>query len=207
MERRKALKNIGFGSAALFSSSMLFGAMQGCSATPVVDWVPVFFTPEEAAQMEKICEAIAPKTNTPGALEAGVPNHLDQSFSVLNTELESEYFKRGLSVFVKNFDDNQETSFNKATTEQVTDVINEYFRRYNDSPEILKSYRETYADEGEKSDEFVEAHFVTTAVDATFRSYFTSELIGETVMAYDPVPVNYNGCIPLEPGQKSWSSV
>ncbi len=207
MERREALKNIGFGSAALFSSSMLFGAMQGCSASPEVNWVPVFFTPEEAAQMEKICEAIAPKTNTPGAIDAGVPSHLDQSFAVLNSEKESEYFKQGLSVFVDNFNESQEVSFNKASVQQITDVINSYFRRYNDNPDILKRYRETFGDAGEKSDEFVEAHFVTTAVDATFRSYFTSELIGEEVMAYDPVPQNYNGCIPLKPGQKSWSSV
>lgn len=207
MERRKALKNIGFGSAALFSSSMLFGAMQGCSATPTVDWIPVFFTPEEAAQMEKICEGIAPKTTTPGAIEAGVPNHLDQAFSVFSTELEAEYFKRGLAVFVKNFNDNQEVSFNKATTEQITDAINGYFRKYNDDPSILRGYRETFNAAGEKSDDFVEVHFVTSVVDATFDSYFTSELVGETVMAYDPIPVNYNGCIPLEPGQKSWSSV
>lgn len=207
MERRKALKNIGFGSAALFSSSMLFGAMQGCTTRLSVDWVPVFFTPEEAGQMERICEGIAPKTTTPGAIEAGVPNHLDQAFSVFNTELESEYFKRGLAVFVKNFNENQDVSFNKATTEQITDVINDYFKRYNDDQSILRNYRDTYNDAGEKSDEFVEAHFVTTVVDGTFNSYFTSELVGETVMAYDPIPVNYNGCIPLEPGQKSWSSV
>ena len=207
MERRKALKNIGFGSAALFSSSLLFGSLQSCTATPTVDWIPVFFTPEEAAQMERICEGIAPKTTTPGALEAGVPNHLDQAFSVFSTDKEAEYFKRGLGVFVKNFKENGEVSFNDATTPQITDVINSYFKKYNNNLDILKNYRETFDKTGEKSDEFVEAHFVTSVVDATFNSYFTSELVGETVMAYDPIPVNYNGCIPLEAGQKSWSSV
>lgn len=66
MERRKALKNIGFGSATLFSSSMLFGTMQGCTTRLSVDWIPVFFRPEEAGQMEKICEGIAPKITTLG---------------------------------------------------------------------------------------------------------------------------------------------
>ncbi|OEK06299.1 gluconate 2-dehydrogenase subunit 3 family protein [Roseivirga misakiensis] len=207
MERRKAIKNIGYGSAALFSSSLLFGSLQSCTATPKVDWIPVFFTPEEAAQMEKICEGIAPKTTTPGAIEAGVPAHLDEAFSIFSTADEASYFKRGLAVFVDNFKDNGEVSFNKATTEQVTDVINAYYKRYNDQPDILKNYRETYNDPGEKSDEFVEAHFVTSVVDATFRSYFTSELVGETVMRYDPIPVKYEGCIPYEAGQKSWSSV
>lgn len=207
MERRKALKNIGFGSAALFSSSLLFGSLQGCSASPTVNWIPVFFTPEEAAQMERVCEGIAPKTDTPGAIEAGVPSHLDQAFSIFSTENEAGYFKRGLAIFVENFKTNGEVSFNNATTDQITDVINAYYKKYNDQPDILANYRETFGDSGEKSDEFVEAHFVTNVVDATFNSYFTSELVGETVMAYDPIPVNYNGCITLERGQKSWSSV
>lgn len=207
MERREAVKNIGFGSAALFSSGLLFGALQGCAPKPTVNWTPVFFTPEEAAQMEKICEAIVPKTSTPGALEAGVPNHIDQAYATLVKENDADYFKRGLAIFVKHFKERQKTSFNKATTEQLTGVINDYFIRYKDNPEILKHYKDTFADEGEKTDEFLEAHFVTTVVDATFSSYFTSELVGEKVMAYDPIPAKYKGCIPYKSGQKSWSSV
>jgi hypothetical protein len=207
MERREALKNIGFGSAALFSSSLLFGALQSCSPQPKVDWVPVLLTPEEAAQLEKICEGICPKTETPGATEAGVANHIDQALSVLNTDKEADYFRRGMAVFVKNFDANQDVKFNKATTEQITAAINEYFKKYDENPDILKRYRSTFNDPGEKNDEFLETHFVTNVVDSTFYSYFTSELVGEEVMPYDPIPVKYEGCLPYEPGQKSWASV
>lgn len=207
MERREALKNLGFGSAAVFSSSLLFGALQSCSPQPSVDWVPVFFTSEEAAHLVKVCEGICPKTTTPGATEAGVANHLDQAFSNLRTEQEADYFRRGMAVFVKNFDANQDAKFSKATTDQVTDVINAYYRKYDENPEILRSLRSSFNEPGEKSEEFLEAYFVTQVVDGTFRSYFTSELVGETVMPYDPIPVKYEGCIPLEPGQMSWSSV
>lgn len=207
MERREALKNLGFGSAAIFSSSMLFGALQSCSAQPAVNWVPVSMTAEQAAQLEKICEGICPKTSTPGATEAGVANHIDQALSVLKTDKEVDYFKRGMEVFVKNFDANQEVKFNKATTDQVTAVVNDYFKKYDANPELLRSLRSGIREEGEKSDEFVETYFVTQVVDSTFQSYFTSELVGETVMPYDPIPVKYEGCIPLEPGQMSWSDV
>lgn len=207
MERREALKNLGFGSAAIFSSSMLFGALQSCSPQPAVDWVPAAMTAEEAAQLEKICEGICPKTTTPGATEAGVANHIDQALAVLKTDREVGYFTGGMAIFVNNFNENQEVKFNKATTEQVTGVINEYFKKYDENPEILSNLRSSMREEGEKSDEFLEAYFVTQVVDATFRSYFTSELVGETVMPYDPIPVKYEGCLPYEPGQKSWSSV
>lgn len=207
MERRDALKNLGFGSMALFSSTALFGALQGCSSAPEVNWLPAYLTAAEAAQLEKFCEAVLPETETPGATQAGVAKHLDEAMANVYESKDAEYVKRGMAVFVENYGNNQETSFNKATTEQLTDVINAYYKKYDADQAFMRSFREGYNDEGEKSDEWVETFFVTNIVDATFWSYFTSELVGETVMAYDPIPGKYEGCIPYEPGQHSWSSV
>ena len=66
---------------------------------------------------------------------------------------------------------------------------------------------EKTTEEGETPDDALEVFFLNNVTDATVRSYYTSELVGETVMRYDPVPVNYDGCIPYEKGQKAWSSV
>ncbi len=209
MERREALKNIGFGSAALFTSSVLFGALQSCSSTPKVNWIPTYFSAEEAAQLEKICEGICPKTSTPGANEAGVPAHLDAAMTVMANEPEAQLMKRGMAVFTENFDNNQEVSIYDATTDQMTGVINDYFTRYNEDPSILASMRQAMGtnDGADMTPELLEAFFVSQIVDSTFWSYFSSELVGEKVMRYDPVPVNYDGCIPYEPGTKSWSNV
>ena len=207
MERREALKNLGFGSMALFTSTALFGALQGCSSTPGVAWTPVFLSSSEAAQLEKICEGILPKTDTPGATEAGVANHLDEALSIIYKNREAEFFKRGMAVFVERFGSNSEVKFNKANTDQVTDVINNYFQKYKADESILKNYRDSFDDEGQKTDDFLETYFVTNVVDSTFWSYFTSELVGKEVMAYDPIPGKYDGCVPYEKGQKSWSSV
>jgi len=208
MERREALKNIGFGSAAIFSTSVLFGSLQSCSAAPKVNWVPVFFSAEEAAQLERVCEGICPKTDTPGALDAGVPAHIDKVMAATASEPEIQLTRQGLAVFVENFNKDQEVDFFDATTEQMTTVINGYFKQYENKPETLRSLREAMREENPSlSPELQEALFVTQIVDSTFYSYFTSELVGETVMRYDPIPVKYEGCIPYEPGQRAWSSV
>ena len=208
MERRDALNNIGFGSAAIFSTSVLFGSLQSCSATPKVNWVPVFFNAEEAAQLERVCEGICPKTTTPGAIEAGVPAHLDKVMAATANEPEIQLTRQGLGVFVEQFNENQEVDFFEATTEQMTSVINGYFKKYDENPETLRSLREAMREENPTlTPELQEALFVTQIVNSTFWSYFTSELVGETVMRYDPIPVKYEGCIPYEPGQKAWSSV
>ncbi len=207
MERREALKNLGFGSMALFTSTVFFGALQGCSSAVELDWKPVYLSPEEASQLGKICEGIMPKTSTPGAIEAGVPSHLDSALANIYRNREAEYFKRGLNVFVANFNANQEVSFDGATTEQMTEAINSYFDKYEADKDILRNYRAEFRKEGEKDDVFVETYFVTNVVDSTIWSYFSSELVGKEVMAYDPIPGKYEGCIPYEPGQKAWSNV
>jgi hypothetical protein len=209
MERREALKNIGFGSAAIFGSSVLFGALQGCSSAPEVNWIPTFFTAEEAAQLERICEGVLPKTDTPGAIDAGVPSHLDKAMGATASEPETMLTKQGMAVFVDNFKKEQGVSVYDATTEQMTDAINGYFKKYGESPQILGELRAAMRDESPTlTPEQQEALFVTQIVDSTFWSYFTSELVGETVMRYDPVPgPKYEGCIPYEPGQKAWSSL
>ncbi|KOF02632.1 hypothetical protein OB69_09915 [Roseivirga seohaensis subsp. aquiponti] len=207
MERRDALKNLGFGSMALFTSTVFLGALQGCSSAVELDWKPVYLSPEEASQLGKVCEGIMPKTSTPGAIEAGVPSHLDSALANIYRNREAEYFKRGLNVFVANFNANQEVSFDKATTEQMAEAINSYFDKYEADKDILRNYRAEFRKEGEKDDVFVETYFVTNVVDSTIWSYFSSELVGKEVMAYDPIPGKYEGCIPYEPGQKAWSNV
>jgi glucoside 3-dehydrogenase (cytochrome c) hitch-hiker subunit len=207
MERREAIKNMGFGSMALFTSTALFGALQGCSSAPEVEWNSVYLTSKEAAQLEKICEGILPKTETPGATDAGVAKHLDQALSVIYKNREAEFFKKGMAVFVDRFGDNGDVGFGKANTDQITNVINSYFKKYKEDETILKDYRTTFNDEGNKTHDFLETYFVTNVVDSTFWSYFTSELVGEEVMRYDPIPGKYEGCIPYEKGDKSWSSV
>lgn len=206
MERREALKNIGFGSMGLFAGTALFGALQGCSSAPEVNWIPAALTPAEAAQLERFCEAVLPATDTPGAIQAGVPKHLDKAMASIYEDKDVDYMKRGMAVFVKNYDANH-GGYNSAATEELTAVINGYFKEFEADPSKMQNMWKEYGEEGEKSDEFLETFFVNNAVDATFWSYFTSELVGETVMRYDPIPGKYQGCIPYEPGQRAWSSV
>ena len=206
MERREALKNIGFGSMGLFVGTAFFGALQGCSSTPKVNWIPAALTPAEAAQLERFCEAVLPPTDTPGAIQAGVPQHLDKAMSAIYQDKDVDYIKRGMAVFVKNYNAHH-GGYNSATTEELTAVINGYFKDYEADAAKMEAFKKGYADEGEKSEEWLETFFVNNMVDATFWSYFTSELVGETVMRYDPIPGKYEGCIPYEPGQRAWSIV
>jgi hypothetical protein len=48
--------------------------------------------------------------------------------------------------------------------------------------------------------------FFARMKELTWIGFFTSELIGENYLNYDPVPGVYDGCIPLDDtGGKVWS--
>ncbi len=202
MERRDALKNIGFGSMGILASTALFGALQGCSSTPEVNWIPTVLRPAEAAQLEKFCEAVLPETDTPGAIQAGVPKHLDKAMGTINKDKDVDYIRKGMAVFVRNYDGN----YNKATTDEVTAAINQRFKDYEADGSINSRLFADYDKEGPRDEAYLEAFFVNNVVQATFWSYFTSQLVGETVMRYDPIPGKYED-ITYKPGERAWASV
>lgn len=205
MERRKALKDLGLGTFSIFAGSLLFSSLQSCSSGPSLNWQPKFFTNEEATQMERICEAIMPKTDTPGATEAGVVPHLDISVHTMDSQTEKAYLKQGLQAFLGRFESNMGVSFDKATSLQVGQAINGYLRGMSKNPNLLKNYQTDLRKENEKSQGFFEIHFVYTVVNATIWSYLTSELIGEQIMLYDPIPGDYDGCVKHTNGTMAWS--
>lgn len=209
MERREALKNIGVGSAALFASTALFGSLTSCSPTAErTDWDPEYLNSVQAAHLEKICEAIFPRTSTPGATDAGVANHIDQALNNIYRLQEAENFVKGLNIFVAQYNAHQKPRFAGASTAEVTDVINGYFKTFEEDESKMKAFGEAMRNpEAAMPDDVALTFFVTGVVEFTKWSYFTSELVGETVMRYDPVPGAYDGCIPYEPGQKDWASV
>ena len=47
--------------------------------------------------------------------------------------------------------------------------------------------------------------FLLATREYTLFGYYTSELVGETVLSYDPVPGSWESCIPLEDVGNSWS--
>ena len=68
---------------ALMRSAVLLvgGTLAGVPDLAFAQGKPAFFTPAERATLDAACEAMIPKTDTPGALEAGVPGFIDAMMS------------------------------------------------------------------------------------------------------------------------------
>ena len=99
-ERRDALKIIGAISTTCafpFSADELYGQHDhgAAMAPPAVLTKPVYFTETEFATVSALADVIIPATDTPGAVQAGVPGYIDY---VVNSSANwKKLFREGLA--------------------------------------------------------------------------------------------------------------
>ena len=72
------------------------GVLKGCQSKPGIDFKPEFLNDDQASIVSQIAEIIIPKTDTPGAKEAGVPAFIDQMLNEVYSEEDQKRFTSGL---------------------------------------------------------------------------------------------------------------
>ncbi|HCZ35939.1 MAG TPA: hypothetical protein DHV26_08435, partial [Cytophagales bacterium] len=167
---------------AAVSATALAGIMQGCKATPELTYVPSFFTEEQARIISELAQTIIPKTDTPGAKEAGVPGFIDQILKECYKKEDQDKFITGLTEFEAAakaahgdsfiyLDPEKQLAFVKVQNEVAVTAV--------------------------KADPSQPRPFILSAKELTLLGFFTSEPGATQVLQYEPVPGSYKGCIPL----------
>lgn len=193
MDRREALRKTALLMGAAVSATALAGIMQGCKATPELTYTPSFFTEEQARIISELAQTIIPKTDTPGAKEAGVPGFIDQMLKECYKKEDQDKFITGLTEFEAAakaahgdsfiyLDPEKQLAFVKAQNEAAVNAV--------------------------KADPSQPRPFILSAKELTLLGFFTSEPGATQVLQYEAVPGSYKGCIPLtEAGNgKTWAS-
>ncbi|MBI1896618.1 MAG: gluconate 2-dehydrogenase subunit 3 family protein [Acidobacteria bacterium] len=96
-DRREALKIIGaIGTTCAFpySADELYGQHHPAPAGQALTGGPRYFPAEDFAVVSRIADLIIPRTDTPGAQDAGVPAYID--YVVGRSPEQQEVFRRGL---------------------------------------------------------------------------------------------------------------
>lgn len=185
MNRRNALKHTALLLGGALSSSTLAGVLSGCgSRTQGLNFTPQFLTKEQAQTVSALVELILPKTDTPGANEAGVPEFIDLMLAKYLEAEEKELFMRGLTQL--------ETAVKEATGGSFAEASKE---------EQVQRLTQLAEEAGDRRDTFF-----GKLRELTLSGYFTSELVGKNVLNYDPIPGELKGCIPIEEvGNVAWT--
>lgn len=172
MDRREAIKRTSLLLGGAISSSAMAGILSGCQARPNVDWTPVFLEQEQALLVESIANCILPATETPGALDVGVPAFVDLMLQEAYNSEEQALFLSGLTSIDEMGQEKYQKVFNDCTLEEQTTLLSQMENESTSSPSFIRMVKEL-----------------------TLLGYFTSEPIMSNVLNYNPVPGKYEGCV------------
>ncbi len=181
MTRRDALKRAALFLGVALTPSLIANVLHA-AATPGAK--AVFLSPAQLDLVTAIAERILPRTDTPGATDVGVPAFVDLMLGNYSTENERKVFAAGLDeVNAASFAAHAQSFVKVSATQQ--DAI------------LLK-----IAVASQKK----EKTFFHQIKELTVVGYFTSEIVGRTVLHYDPVPGRFQGCVPIsEVGNVLWT--
>lgn len=214
MDRRRALRNIGLTTGFVAASPALLSMLQSCTAEKA-SWVPQFFTPEEGIVLTNIVDVIIPKTDTPSASEVNVPQFIDQYVKEVEFEDGQKRYKKRMAGLVEQLKSKYNQDVADITAEQYEEIVAENLKvdaqkRKDLNKRISVEGNEIELEGAEKADQDNEALAFGMINDlrwTTINAFKNSQKIGEEVLAYDPVPGVYNGCVSLEEVTqgKAWS--
>lgn len=192
MDRREALKRTALLTGYALSASTVAAVLNGCQSEVKgePEWEPTFLSKEQGATVAEMAECILPKTDTPGAKDAGVHEFIDIMLAKYSKEEDQMFFTRGLEEIAAKVQEAHQKAFVDLNAAEQTALLQSI---YESDKAILES--------GEKGFKSFFINFRQSVIAA----YFSSEKIGEEVLSYLPVPGEYIGCMPIEEVGNSWS--
>jgi gluconate 2-dehydrogenase gamma chain len=139
----------------------------------------------QLADVSAAAERILPRTDTPGAIDVGVPAFISALYSGFMSDAERQMLTSGLSRVDAASRAAHGTTFASLTAGQQNTVLRGI----------------AVAEEGQPQG------FFRLLRSATILGYFTSEQVGKNVLHYDPIPGRYDGCVPLsDVGNRNWTT-
>jgi hypothetical protein len=199
MDRRKALRTIGFGTTAITVTPAVVGLLQSCQ-TQTDTFSPIHFSKENFSVVSQLMDLIIPDTDIPGAIELKLPEFLDGFIDVIMNEKAQKKITDGLDQFiVLALKDSGKSSANRLDRSDLDAQLAKYLKADQQQQNLVQD-DETY----QKA-----SAFAKQLRSMTINAFKTNEYIGENVMAYAPIPGEQKGCVDLmeTTGGKAWSSL
>jgi len=184
-QRRALLKRAAWMLGGAVSAPAALAILQGCSAkeAPATAWTPKFLTGDEGRLVSAIAATLIPKTETSGALEAGVPAFIDVVLEAVYPKDAQAHFKAGLAEFAA-----AATAAKGKSFQDLAPGEREAF--------LKESLEKALAGDRDPKP------FVLMARELTLLGFFSSKVGIEENMEYVAVPTAYHGCVPLSEMKK-----
>ncbi|SFZ94366.1 Gluconate 2-dehydrogenase subunit 3 [Flaviramulus basaltis] len=210
MERREAIKNLGLSLGFVVSTPTILSLLQSCQ-NKTESWVPAFFNIEEGMVLQQLVDIILPKTDTPGALDVNVPQFIDAFVNETFETEEKTHLKTEFSLLMNTIKTEYNQDINDVNPENYDNLLSTYFKIDEVKLENWEAQIETYkASENQTTNGIEDAlqfDLLNNIRSMSVLGYKSSEMVGENILAYDPIPGVYIPCGNLDEltGGKDWS--
>lgn len=197
MDRRKALRTIGFGTTAITLTPAVVGMLQSCQSQTTT-FSPIHFSKDEFSVVSQLMDLIIPETDIPGAIELKLPEFLDGFIETILNKQAQKKIADGLDQFIAvSLKDTGKSSASRLDRSDLDAQLVKYLKtdqQQNSSGQEDKAYKTASA-------------FAKQLRSMTINAFKTNEYIGENIMAYAPIPGEQKGCVDLmeTTGGKAWS--
>jgi len=186
MNRREILKQTSLVIGGALSLGTISAVMGGCKTESVdLGWVPKILSSDQAQLVAEIAERIIPKTDTPGAKDAGVAGFIDNALNLNILGEKRTALLSGLGQFTKMATDKFGKSFIDMSGEEMDTVI------------------KAVAADGASGDS-VNPVFKQLK-ELVVAGFFSSEVGAKGTLEYDPIPGEYKGCIDFKDVGKAYA--
>lgn len=218
MNRRELLKMIALttGTAMIGGKSLFAFSDTGQSDHPLSN--------QDVQRLDELAETILPRTDTPGAKDAGVGEFIATFVSDCYAPSEREVFYFGLAQLEARSRAAYGRDFMALSNQQRLELVTELDReamahaeqqahKQPTSAEALAAETQTAQNqmaEAQASPEHADReetlpHYFTMMKQLTLFGFFTSEVGATEVLRYEAVPGRYDGCAPYS-GEPAWAT-
>lgn len=162
---------------------------------------------DQLGLLSEIAEVIIPKTDTPGAKEAGVGPFIEVMIKDCYSQAQGDNFLKGLMT-VEEEAQKLGTSFISLDSDKKIEVIKTMESLAKEEQAKAKEAVvdvETGLEKDEAKADEPTVPFFNIMKSLTLFGYFTSEEGATKALDYVPIPGRYDGCIPLKEGQKAYA--
>jgi len=193
IERRELLKRAGSllgGFLSVPSALAILG--DKCWGQAEAGGQPKLFDEQQSAAIEQLAELILPATDTPGAKSAGVLHFIDAAVRDVYSPQDRGRFLDGLERLLAAARARNGQAFIELTTEQQRDLLVAELKSAQENSELWRASGKT--------------PFVVMLKELTILGYFTSRIGATETLRYDPMPGNYDACVPYSKGDRAWAT-
>lgn len=209
MNRREAIQGAsllaGFGASA----ATILGVLEACARKAGPDFTPAVLSTEELSLVSRVADILLPRTDTPGALDVGVPVFIDTILKDTYLLPARQHYLEGLREFDAAARQAHREGFvdlapaqQRALVErfQESAIAEVHARREREYAELARRVRGAapLIQDTRIDDDREKPSFVLTTKALTLLGFFTSRPGATEVLQYVAIPGAYHGCLPLK---------